>query len=440
MYNLNARFYDAKLARFMQEDTYLGSQGDPLSLNLYSYCSNNPLIYYDLTGHNANVQSAYNAYLGGYISGAEYAAYASKQLGIVIDDPSKGKATTNTVNTGGGNTNNNTGTANKNVSNNTGGGGSGGGGNGGLLGVNFGPNESADWLRTGSGLSFEEFWGVTPGGTDYYTGLTNVGNIKDPTNAGVWYQGTFTKQSDIIIATISSGEQFILTPHAQIPLIQFEMMLPAIHGPNPGPLALDGYANILVYNSSDLAAIAFANENVIPSAKDDLEYYSYIYKMEIYGRIYYRFTAPDKLNRGGGHPKEPSAFGIKSSDVVAVIHTHAKPIGWTGENRFSFGMDTQLNRSLSDETFGIGEQYSGLYLAAPNGTLQFLPAREPVSDHLIKVISYETPVAEGALTYTTGSEQIYVAVTKVNPWYKRLLGAPKEYIIYERKSEYVEIP
>ena len=45
LYNLNARFYDAKIARFMQEDAYLGSQTDPLSLNLYTYCSNNPVRY-----------------------------------------------------------------------------------------------------------------------------------------------------------------------------------------------------------------------------------------------------------------------------------------------------------------------------------------------------------------------------------------------------------
>ena len=51
LYNLNARFYDAKLGRFMQEDTYLGKRSDPLSLNLYSYCFNNPLIYRDPTGH-----------------------------------------------------------------------------------------------------------------------------------------------------------------------------------------------------------------------------------------------------------------------------------------------------------------------------------------------------------------------------------------------------
>jgi RHS repeat-associated protein len=51
LYDLKARFYDAKIARFMQEDTYLGNSTDPLSLNLYTYCSNNPLVYTDPTGH-----------------------------------------------------------------------------------------------------------------------------------------------------------------------------------------------------------------------------------------------------------------------------------------------------------------------------------------------------------------------------------------------------
>ena len=48
--------YDAKIARFMQEDTYRGSANDPLSLNLYSYCHNEPMMYTDPTGHaNVNV-------------------------------------------------------------------------------------------------------------------------------------------------------------------------------------------------------------------------------------------------------------------------------------------------------------------------------------------------------------------------------------------------
>ena len=51
LYYLNARMYDPKIARFLQEDTYRGSLNDPLSLHLYAYCFNNPLRYFDPTGH-----------------------------------------------------------------------------------------------------------------------------------------------------------------------------------------------------------------------------------------------------------------------------------------------------------------------------------------------------------------------------------------------------
>ena len=44
--------YDPKIARFLQEDTYRGDPNDPLSLNLYAYTANNPITYYDPTGHN----------------------------------------------------------------------------------------------------------------------------------------------------------------------------------------------------------------------------------------------------------------------------------------------------------------------------------------------------------------------------------------------------
>lgn len=50
-YYLSARMYNPSIARFMQEDTYTGDLNDPLSLNLYTYCVNNPLIYYDPSGH-----------------------------------------------------------------------------------------------------------------------------------------------------------------------------------------------------------------------------------------------------------------------------------------------------------------------------------------------------------------------------------------------------
>jgi RHS repeat-associated protein len=51
LYYLKSRFYDPELARFMQEDTYRGNSADPLSLNLYTYVSNNPIRYWDPTGH-----------------------------------------------------------------------------------------------------------------------------------------------------------------------------------------------------------------------------------------------------------------------------------------------------------------------------------------------------------------------------------------------------
>ncbi len=51
LYYLNARYYDAKIARFLTEDTVTGDRNDPLSLNRYAYCHNDPIRYTDPTGH-----------------------------------------------------------------------------------------------------------------------------------------------------------------------------------------------------------------------------------------------------------------------------------------------------------------------------------------------------------------------------------------------------
>ncbi|MEW4426850.1 RHS repeat-associated core domain-containing protein [Paenibacillus pabuli] len=48
---LRASWYHPGMARFIGEDTYEGELSDPLSLNLYSYVSNNPLKYVDPSGH-----------------------------------------------------------------------------------------------------------------------------------------------------------------------------------------------------------------------------------------------------------------------------------------------------------------------------------------------------------------------------------------------------
>jgi len=61
LYYLNARYYDPKIARFLTEDTVRGTGNDPLSLNLYTYSHNEPVMYIDPSGHaNANLRDLAN--------------------------------------------------------------------------------------------------------------------------------------------------------------------------------------------------------------------------------------------------------------------------------------------------------------------------------------------------------------------------------------------
>ena len=48
---LRARYYTPTTGRFISRDSYAGKNEDPLSLNRYTYCHNNPLIFVDLDGH-----------------------------------------------------------------------------------------------------------------------------------------------------------------------------------------------------------------------------------------------------------------------------------------------------------------------------------------------------------------------------------------------------
>ena len=51
LYYYNARLYDPTIGRFLTEDTYTGSESDPLSLNRYIYARDNPEKYNDPNGH-----------------------------------------------------------------------------------------------------------------------------------------------------------------------------------------------------------------------------------------------------------------------------------------------------------------------------------------------------------------------------------------------------
>lgn len=51
LYYLTARYYDAKIGRFISRDTFDGFDDEPLSQNQYAYTKNNPVMHRDPSGH-----------------------------------------------------------------------------------------------------------------------------------------------------------------------------------------------------------------------------------------------------------------------------------------------------------------------------------------------------------------------------------------------------
>ncbi|MGE5474544.1 MAG: S8 family serine peptidase [Ignavibacteriales bacterium] len=91
LYYLMNRMYDPVTARFLQEDSYRGQANDPLSLNLYTYCHNEPLMYIDPDGH---AEKAY------YINDKKISETAEYATGIYgnLNDIAKALNTTVTWN------------------------------------------------------------------------------------------------------------------------------------------------------------------------------------------------------------------------------------------------------------------------------------------------------------------------------------------------------
>jgi len=196
LYYLKSRHYDPAIARFMQEDTDRGSARDPLSLNLYTYCSNEPVKYYDPSGHAQEFVLVRSD--GSYWEpmAGKSGAYVDKKTGNIVSTTPEWT----TSGSNGSNTNTGKSSTGSNSSSSSGGSSSGGG----LGGVNFGPNEGADWLRTGSGKTFEEFWGVTPYGMAYSTQATNNSMVKPPTVQGI---GTNLQQIENNINSATNAYQ-----------------------------------------------------------------------------------------------------------------------------------------------------------------------------------------------------------------------------------------
>jgi RHS repeat-associated protein len=111
-YYLLNRMYDPESARFMQEDTYRGNANDPLSLNLYTYVNNNPMIYDDQNGHWPsfvdNFVSGVKSVVSNVVSSVKEAvSYVGSKISSAVSsgvsylaNTSVGKAVTSTISKG----------------------------------------------------------------------------------------------------------------------------------------------------------------------------------------------------------------------------------------------------------------------------------------------------------------------------------------------------
>jgi RHS repeat-associated protein len=69
LYYYGARYYDPQLGRFISADSIVQAPFDPQTLNRYSYCRNNPIIYSDPSGHWFGIDDLIAAAVGAVIGG-----------------------------------------------------------------------------------------------------------------------------------------------------------------------------------------------------------------------------------------------------------------------------------------------------------------------------------------------------------------------------------
>ena len=70
---MHARYYDARLGRFVSADTVVPQPGEPQNLNRYTYAANSPMMYVDPSGHFVILPILAVAAVGGLVGlGVDY--------------------------------------------------------------------------------------------------------------------------------------------------------------------------------------------------------------------------------------------------------------------------------------------------------------------------------------------------------------------------------
>jgi RHS repeat-associated protein len=82
LYYYGARYYDPALGRFISPDTVVQNPSNPQTLNRYSYCLNNPLIYTDPTGNQVNVEGCDIGEYLDFIEGMRYGIFTNPTAGM----------------------------------------------------------------------------------------------------------------------------------------------------------------------------------------------------------------------------------------------------------------------------------------------------------------------------------------------------------------------
>jgi RHS repeat-associated protein len=81
LYYYGARYYDPVIGRFISPDSVVQSPGDPQTLNRYSYCRNNPLLYTDPSGHVFGIDDLIFIIIGATL-GATMSAMTGGNIGL----------------------------------------------------------------------------------------------------------------------------------------------------------------------------------------------------------------------------------------------------------------------------------------------------------------------------------------------------------------------